>query len=176
MHIQRAVQAALLLLLAAGVAQAGNVLSSVSEHPISAPLTSTPQLKQMISDNAAEMTAALEQAGYGPLFPRIKFHIDQYPQSAINRVYYHPGQTFEWMLFRRNGQGQVLADKDVTLDSKEPLLAFEFFVYFNDWRYTAALLPGSGNLVLKESLPPMPALLLPETVPSSSPTELIRRD
>jgi hypothetical protein len=151
------VPTAFLLVFLGTTAQGQNIFSRVNEHPIiPSPLSSTPELKKMIQDTGQELAAAMQKTGQGDLFTLVRLQFENYPQTDIQRVYYRPGQHFLWMLYRRNGQGPIMAVKDVAWGGEEAVLAFEFPIYLNSVRYIFALLPSSGNLLLKEVDSPVP--------------------
>jgi hypothetical protein len=149
------VSAAALALLAApiGAVQAAGVLRSIGEHPMSSPIATVDELKDMMRQRSGDIQAGMATAGHADLFPLVQDHIARYPQTQINVVEYQPGQHIDWMLFRSNGRGRVKVAQNITWGGNDPLTVFEFFINKNGQRYTFAVPLACGNLSLKEAGP-----------------------
>jgi hypothetical protein len=149
------VSAAALALLAApiGAVQAAGVLRSIGEHPMSSPIATVDELKDMMRQRSGDIQAGMATAGHADLFPLVQDHIARYPQTQINVVEYQPGQHIDWMLFRSNGRGRVKVAQNITWGGNDPLTVFEFFINKDGQRYTFAVPLACGNLSLKEAGP-----------------------
>lgn len=123
------------------------------------------------------------KAGYPDLYPAFS---EQFPPATIDSIKVLPGETFQWMLFRKKGSGPVLVAKDVTWGGARPLDAYRFYIDSNGKRHEFVVLNACGNLSLRNiaeipapmpavpekaavAPPPAPMAAVPETVPPPAP-------
>ncbi len=140
-------QVTILLLLSVCVAQAANILPVLGRNPFYKPsLTSVDDLKVMIRDRHGEVMEGLKIAGQPEL---VESFVEQFPRARIKTVEYEKGQTFQWMFYKRKGQGAVRVMKDVTWAGEKSFAGYEFFIDRDGHRYTFVVPLICGNLSLK---------------------------
>ncbi len=141
-------QVTILLLLSVSVVQAANILPVLGRNPFYKPsLTSVDDFTVMMRDRHSEVMEGLKQAGQPEL---IESFVEQFPQARIKTVEYEKGQTFQWMFYKRKGQGRVRVMKDVTWAGEKSFTGYEFFVDRDGRRYTFIVPLICGNLALKD--------------------------
>jgi hypothetical protein len=146
-----AILAVLVTVFATFSAQAMTVLGN---HPFYKPqLASVEEFQQMVQAQQADIQKGLELAGSGSIFDSFMAQIGS---AEIKPVEYYKGQKFQWMFYRRNGQGPVRVDKTVLWEGDEPFAAYEFFIDHDGDRYTFGVPLICSNLALKD-ISPIPA-------------------
>jgi hypothetical protein len=137
-----------LLLLSVCTAQAATTLTVIGRHPFyKPPLKSMDDLKGMMQTQQDAIMEGLQKAGAPELYTPL---MQQFPQAQIQQIEYQPGETFDWMLFRPNGVGQVKVARDITWGGKAALSGYEFFIDAGNKRYIFTVPLFCGNLALKE--------------------------
>ncbi|MEE4240107.1 MAG: hypothetical protein V2I36_01480 [Desulfopila sp.] len=127
-------------------AQSVLALRELGQNPFySGPIESEEAMKNMLIDKRDDVREGLIKAGYPGLFEPL---MAQIADAEVKKVLYQKGQTFEWMFYRKKGQGPVRVDSNVVWESEEPIRSYEFFVDDNGLRYTLAVPPICGNPAL----------------------------
>uniref|UniRef100_UPI0040579136 hypothetical protein n=1 Tax=Candidatus Electronema sp. TaxID=2698783 RepID=UPI0040579136 len=166
--------AAALLLLSVGAAQAASTITTIGRHPFhQPPLQSAEELKAMMRERQSEIKEGMDKAGSGQLHELLKA---QFPFASISEARYEIGTVFRWMLFKRNGTGEVKVARDLTWAGVGPVAGYEFALTDQDncLSYTFAVPKGCGNLALLrteriQNCPPAPEeKKIPEPAPPPS--------
>ena len=138
-------------------ASAATTLKQLARSPFYRPgVSSAADLKNLVKDRTADLQTGFDKAGYPDLYPAF---MQQFPSAKITPVKVPPGETFEWMLFKRKKNGRVAVLKDVTWGGAAPFDAYRFDIDEDGKRYEF-LVPGvCGNVTLKSvaAIPPPPA-------------------
>lgn len=136
---------------------AASTLKRVGVNPFyRPPLTSEADLRALVKSRNTQIRNGFAKAGYPDLYPAFS---EQFPSATIDSIKVSPGETFQWMLFRKKGSGPVIFAKDVTWRGAGPLDAYRFYIDNKGKRYEFVVLYACGNLSLKnitEIPAPMP--------------------
>ena len=84
---------------------AASTLERVGVNPFyRPPLTSEADLGALVKSQRMLISNGFAKAGYPDLF--LSFS-EQFPSATIDSIKVSPGETFQWMLFRKKGTGPV---------------------------------------------------------------------
>lgn len=169
----------LLLLLAilamvgfASPSMATSTLTKLGTHPFyTPPLTSVADLHTMVQKRGSKLEEGFAKAGAADLYPAFA---EQFANAQIETVTVQPGESFQWMLFRKWGKGQVAAARDLVWGGRAPFEAFKFSIQKdgNEYHFIVPLVCGNIALMNVTAVPvaqveePAPA---PEPVPEPAP-------
>lgn len=146
MKMKLFVQVVTVSLVMAFSAQSAMALRELGQNPFySGPIESEEAMKNMLLDNRDDVKEGMIKAGYPGLYEPL---MAQIADADIRKVQYQKGQTFEWMLYRKNGKGPVRVDTNVVWESDDPIRSYEFYVDSNGMRYTMTVPPICGNPAL----------------------------
>lgn len=151
----------LMVLLVSTVSMASTTLYQLGRSPFyTPPLTSTDDLKAMVSSADSDIKTGFAKAGYAELYHTF---LQQFPSAEIDEIEIGQGQTMMWMFFRKQGKGPVRVARDVTWAGEEPFKAFRFYLTKDDKRYQIVVPRICGNLALKDitDVPPEPVVEVP---------------
>jgi hypothetical protein len=110
------------------------------------PLTSEADLRALVKSQNTQIRAGFAKAGYLNVYRAFS---EQFPGAAIDTIKVSPGETFNWMFFRKKGAGQVIVNKDVTWGGAGVLDAYRFYIDVKGNRYQFIVLQACGNFALK---------------------------
>jgi len=128
-------------------ALAATTLKRVGVNPFyRPPLTSEADLTKLVKSQNIQIKNGFAKAGYPDLYPAFS---EQFPSAKIDSIKVSPGETFQWMLFRRKGTGPVAVSKDVTWGGAAQLDAYRFYIDNKGKRYEFVVLNACGNFSLK---------------------------
>ncbi|MFO7665807.1 MAG: hypothetical protein R6V76_04255 [Desulfobacterales bacterium] len=157
----------------ASSAFAASTMNRVGLNPFyRPPLTSEADLGALVRSQDKQINNGFVKAGYPDLYPAFS---EQFPSTAIDSIKVFPGETFQWMLFKKKGTGPVIVTKDVTWGGAGPLDAYRFYIDNKGKRYEFVVLNACGNFSLKNitDIPaPIPAppekaaVVLPAPIPA----------
>lgn len=132
------------------------------------PLTSEADLRALVKSRSSDIRTGFAKAGYPDLYPAFS---EQFPSATIDSIKVSPGETFQWMLFRKKGKGPVFVTKDVTWRGAGPLDAYRFYIDSKNKRYVFVVLNACGNISLK-NITAIPAPPPPPPPPPPAPKPL----
>ena len=157
---------AALLVLGVSTANAATILMEIGRSPFyQPPLTTVDTLLTMVQDKDQDVKKGFEIAGYSELYEPF---VSQIGTTQIESVDFPKGSWFEWMLFKKNGQGNVRVAKDVTWANENTFPGFKFDIDHEGNRYTFAVPLGCGNIALMGMNPiPAAAVVVPPPVPAN---------
>lgn len=163
--------AALAIMFSVAGAQA---MTTLGNHPFyKPPLTSVADFQQMVQAQQGDIQKGFESAGIGPVFDSF---MAQVGSADIKQVDYYKGQKFQWMFYRRNGEGPVRIDKTVLWESDTPFTGYEFYIDHDGSRYTFTVPLVCANIALKDvgetpapPPPPPPPVVKEEAKPEPAP-------
>lgn len=131
------------------------------------PLTSEADLTALVKSRNTHIRSGFAKAGYPDLY---KAFSEQFPLATIDSIKVFPGETFQWMLFRKKGSGPVIVAKDVTWGGAGPLDAYRFYIDSNGKRHEFVVLNRCGNLSLRNVAQiPKAAVAPPAPIPAAPP-------
>ena len=137
-----------LVLSYASTASAAMTLKKVGESPFyRPPMNSEADLRTLVKTKGADLKTGFSKAGYPDLY--IAFE-EQFPTAKIESITIKPGETMQWMLFKKKGKGPVAVAKDVTWGGAAPLDAFRFYIIKDQKRYEFVVPYACGNVALKD--------------------------
>ncbi len=113
-------------------------------------------LKVIAVEKAGDVKQGFEQAGYGEL---VYAFLEQIQQAEVQTTMLNPGDTLEWMLFKKGRKVEV--KKDVIFEGKKPVPAYTFTIFRDGKSYEFIVPQICGNISLKnarEVPPPVCAL------------------
>ncbi len=140
--------ASLLACSVAVSAQAAGTLKELGRHPFhTPPISSVAELKTMAQDEQQAIMDGFTLAGMPELYQPF---MDQLAQTTPEIKEYAPGETLNWMLYKKNGNGRVRIMKDVTWGGEAPFTGFEVAVDYEGRRYTFVSPMVCSNISLKE--------------------------
>lgn len=146
-----------LLLSTLSIAQSSTILMTIGRSPFYQPPLTTPEsLISMVQEKQADVKTGFKKAGQLGLFDAF---VTQLPSAKIETVEFQKGSYFQWMLFKKKGNGVVRLAKDVTWANKKPFTGFKFDIVDAGNKYTFAVPLGCGNIALMgvTPVPPPPA-------------------
>jgi hypothetical protein len=156
----------------AAPSMAATTLKKMGTHPFYAPpLTSVADLQNMVRKHGSQVEAGFVKAGAGDLYPAFA---EQLPNAQIETVQVQPGQTLEWMLFRRFGKGPVKVGRDIIWGGRTSFEAFKVTIHKdgNDYNFLIPLICGNVALVdmtpapvVEAPPPPPPEVVVPPPPP-----------
>lgn len=160
--------AVLLLLVSVSVANAATNLMEIGRSPFHKPPLTTPDtLISMVQEKQADVKTGFDKAGRPDLYAPF---MEQISTAKIETVEYGKGSYFQWMFFKKKGNGVVRLAKDVTWVNTKTFTSFKFDVVSDGKIYTFAVPLGCGNIALQESTmlpaPPPPAPPLVNKAPT----------
>ncbi len=137
-----------LFLLSGCAVQVAPNLTEIERYPFyTPPVKTVVDLRAMIQTQQSSILEGMKKAGNPEVFGAL---VRQFPHARISIVEYQPGQTFRWILYRSNEDGEVKAVMNSTWDGNTPLKSYEFFIDTGDKRYVFAVPLLTGNLALKD--------------------------
>ncbi len=155
-------------LLSLASAHSAFALSELGKNPFySNYIESEEEMVQMLLANSDDIEKGLTKAGMPELYEPM---MAQLPEAEVERVQFHPGDTFPWMFYRKDGRGPVRIDKDVVWEGEEPFNSYSFHIDYNDRRHTFTVPPVCGNLTYVGAgpVPPPPAPVEKEEEPAAA--------
>ncbi|MCW5214443.1 hypothetical protein VU13_03920, partial [Desulfobulbus sp. US5] len=148
MKLRGIVQVFFLFLLSGCAVQVAPNLTEIERYPFyTPPVKTVVDLRAMIQTQQSSILEGMKKAGNPEVFGAL---VRQFPHARISIVEYQPGQTFRWILYRSNEDGEVKAVMNSTWDGNTPLKSYEFFIDTGDKRYVFAVPLLTGNLALKD--------------------------
>jgi hypothetical protein len=99
----------------------------------------------MVQTEQADVQKGFELAGHSELFETF---MAQLSTVQIDRVDFQKGSKFEWMFYKKKGNGAVRIAKDVTWGNDKPFPGFKFDLDKDGNRYSFAVPLGCGNIAL----------------------------
>jgi hypothetical protein len=130
------------------VAQAAGTLTELGRHPFHRPpLTSTSDLQSMASNESEDIRAGFATAGLPELADPFMEKING---GEIETKEYGKGETFQWMLYKRDGSGSTKAMRDITWGGEQPFTGYEVPVDHQGKRYTFVVPLACGNIALMQ--------------------------
>lgn len=126
-------------------AQAASTLTKLGSNPFAPPLTSVAQLKEVVKAQQADIQKGFELAGDGALYAAFA---SQFPKAKIEAVKIQPGETMQWMLYRKKGKGKVRVVKDVTWGGAAAFDAYRFYIDNAGTRYNFVVPLACTNIAL----------------------------
>jgi len=101
-------------------------------------------LKVIAVDKAGEVKQGFEQAGSGDL---VFAFLEQIQQADVQTIDLAPGDTLQWMLFKKGRK--VLVKNDVVWAGKKPITAYNFSIFRDGKLYEFIVPKICGNISLK---------------------------
>ncbi|HBT97245.1 MAG TPA: hypothetical protein DEB25_06255, partial [Desulfobulbaceae bacterium] len=131
----------------ASPSMAATTLKKMGTHPFyTPPLTSISDLQTMVQKRGSRIEEGFVKAGAADLYPAF---VEQFPNAQIEQVQVQPGESMEWMLFRRWGKGPVAAAKDIVWGGRAPFEAFKFSIQKDGNLYNFIVPLVCGNVALQ---------------------------
>lgn len=128
------------------------------------PLSSEADLKSLVKNRNADLKTGFTKAGYPELYPAF---MEQFPTAGVETITVAPGETFEWIVFKKKATGRVAVLKDVTWKGAAPFNAYRFDIDKDGKRYGFVVPFACGNVALKNVSPVPPApVAAPAPVPA----------
>ncbi|MDR3089721.1 MAG: hypothetical protein LBU39_07895 [Desulfobulbaceae bacterium] len=135
-----------MLVACASPAMSATTLKKMGSHPFyTPPLTSVADLQTMVQKRGAKIEEGFTKAGAADLYPAF---VEQFPNAQIESVQVQPGQSIDWMLFRKWGKGQVAAAKNIVWGGGAPFEAFKFTIEKDGNQYNFIVPLVCGNIAL----------------------------
>jgi len=157
-----------LLVATVSLTQAATTLMTIGRSPFHMPpLTTADDLISMVQAKQADVRVGFAKAGQADLGEAF---IAQLPAAEIQTLDFQKGSYFEWMLFKKKGNGAVRLAKDVTWANPKPFKGFKFDIENAGMKYTFVVPLGCGNIALMGAtqLPPPPVAVV---TPANQPPE-----
>ncbi len=163
-----------MVLLLSCWASSALALTTIGEHPFyRPPLQSVADLQSMFVTEKNQVKIGLRSVGLRPVYDSLMTQIEN---AEIRDVFYQNGTHFEWMFFRKNGDGPLRIDNSVNWEGENAIEAYEFDIAHEGMIYTFSVPKICGNLALlsvREVPPPVtpPVAVAPveEVVPEQEP-------
>lgn len=139
-----------LIVLTFSLASAATNLMQIGRSPFhKPPLTTTDSLLSMVKEKSEDVKTGFEKAGEPELFEPF---MAQLPSAKIETIDFAKGSHFEWMFFKKKGNGVVRLARDVTwVNAKQTFSGFKFDVEHAGKIYTFVVPLGCGNIALMGS-------------------------
>ena len=151
-----------MLVLGLSTANASTTLMEIGRSPFhQPPLTTVDTLLAMVQDKDADVKKGFEKAGQPELYEPF---VSQLKSTQIQSVDFQKGSWFEWMFFKKKGQGAVRVAKDVTWANEKSFPGFKFDIDHDGKRYAFAVPLGCGNIALMGMYPIPAAAVVPPPV------------
>jgi hypothetical protein len=154
-----------LVLSYASTVSAAMTLRKVGESPFyRPPMRSDADLRTLVKTKGADLKTGFSKAGYPDLYTAFE---EQFPTTKIESITIKPGETMQWMLFKKKGKGPVAIAKDVTWGGAAPLDVFRFYIIKDQKRYEFVVPYACGNVALKDitaTAPPPKMVVAPQPV------------
>lgn len=152
--------------------QAAEKVTRLGQHPFYKDKDIQPgDLKIIAVDKAGDVKMGFEEAGNGDL---VFAFLEQIQKADVQTVELNPGDSVQWMLFKKGKKVQVM--KDVVWDGKKPLVAYDFTIFRDGKLYEFIVPKICGNISLKnvtEAPVPVCALTVsPEQVEIGQPVKI----
>ncbi len=137
------------LLLSTGSAYSATTLMQIGRSPFHRPpLASTSDFLAMVQTQAADVEKGFIKTGYPQLYQPF---MEQVGSADIQMVEFPKGTHFEWMFFKRKGNGDVRVARDLTWGNKVPFPGYTFGIVHEGRKYTFVVPLGCGNIALLNS-------------------------
>jgi len=151
-----------MLVLGLSTANASTTLMEIGRSPFhQPPLTTVDSLLAMVQDKDQDVKTGFEKAGRPELYEPF---VSQLKTTEIQTVDFQKGSWFEWMVFKKKGQGAVRVAKDVTWANDKSFPGFKFDIDHEGNSYTFAIPLGCGNIALMGMYPIPAAAVVPPPV------------
>lgn len=152
--------------------QAAEKVTRLGQHPFYKDKDIQPgDLKIIAVDKAGDVKMGFEEAGNGDL---VFAFLEQIQKADVQTVELNPGDSVQWMLFKKGKKVQVM--KDVVWAGKKPLVAYDFTIFRDGKLYEFIVPKICGNISLKnvtEAPVPVCALTVsPEQVEIGQPVKI----
>jgi hypothetical protein len=136
-------------------AYSATTLKKLGDHPFyTPPLTSVADLQTLVQKRSAKIEEGFKKAGAADLYPAF---MEQFPNAKVESVVIAPGDTMQWMLFRKWGKGAIGVAKDITWGGKASFEAFRFVIQKDGKMYEFVVPYACGNIALKSVTAPVAA-------------------
>lgn len=147
-------------------------VTRLGQHPFYKSRDLKPEdLKAIALDKVGEVKQGFEMAGNGEL---VFAFLEQIQKADVQTVDMNPGDTVNWMLFKKNRKVMVM--NDVVWAGKKPLTAYTFTIFRDGKLYEFIVPKICGNISLKGvNEVPAPACALtvsPEEVEIGQPVKI----
>ena len=125
--------------------QAAEKITRLGQHPFYKSKDIQPSdLKIIAVDKAGDVKMGFEETGNGDL---VFAFLEQIQKADVQTVELNPGDSLQWMLFKRGRN--VLVKKDVVWAGKKPIVVYNFTI-FRDGKLFEFIVPKiCGNISLK---------------------------
>ncbi len=134
------------LLLSVGAAHSATTLMQIGRSPFHRPpLASTSDFLKMVQTQAADVEKGFIKAGYPQLYQPF---MEQIGSADIQLLDFPKGTHFDWMFFKRKGNGDVRVARDLTWGNKVPFPAYTFGILSEGRKYNFVVPLGCGNVAL----------------------------
>jgi len=126
---------------------AAEKVSRLGQHPFYKDKDIQPgDLKVIAVDKAGDVKMGFEEAGNGEL---VFAFLEQIQKADIQMTELKPGDTLEWMFFKKGRKVNV--KKDVVYDGKKPVAAYTFIIFREGKTYEFIVPRICGNISLKNT-------------------------
>lgn len=133
------------------VAMAATTLKKLGRNPLNpTPLTSIEDLRAAVAKYQADLKAGFALAGEPELYEAFA---QQFASVTVEEVKIQPGETLQWMLYKRKGKGKVRIIRDVTWGGAQPFDAYRFVIKKDNMLYEFVVPVICTNLALKGASP-----------------------
>ena len=120
-------------------------VTQLGQHPFYKSRDLKPaDLKIIALDKAGEVKQGFEEAGNGEL---VFAFLEQIQKADVQTVELNPGDTLQWMLFKKGRKVQV--KNDVVWAGKKPITAYNFTIFRDGKLYEFIVPKICGNISLK---------------------------
>lgn len=133
------------------VALAATTLKRLGRNPLNpTALTSIEDLRAAVQKYQSDLKDGFAKAGDADLYEAFA---QQFPSAKVEEVKIQPGETLQWMLYKRKGKGKVRVIRDVTWAGAQPFDAYRFVIKKDNVLYEFIVPLVCTNLALKGSAP-----------------------
>lgn len=165
------VLAACLTVGIASSASAATTWKRLGANPFTSPsLSSEADLKSLVKNRSVDLKTGFTKAGYPDLYPAF---MEQFPAARIDSVTVAPGDSFEWVVFKKKATGKVSVLKAATWRGGEAFDAYRFTIDKDGKRHEFVVPYVCGNVALRNitPIPPPPVTVAPPAPAPIAPRE-----
>lgn len=137
--------------------QAAEKITRLGQHPFYKSKDVQPgDLKKIALERPGDVKMGFEEAGYGEL---VFAFLEQIQKADIRTTELNPGDTLQWMLYKKGKKVMVL--KDAVYEGKKPASAYTFVIFRDGKTYEFIVPKICANISLKDTREvPAPACAL----------------